>query len=151
LNLLVQPSITVGKSKTKGDTVVPLNQTALETLKAWCGNFPNAKPTKFVFLSERYKLRTGGSVEVYRSNPNKHTAGWKRFFDTATEQAGVSCRWHDLRHICVSAAAAAAAMDQTLISLFGWMSSKMLERYSHVRGQAKRAALAAMDRPQVIQ
>ena len=153
VDLLVQPSITVGKSKTKGGTgrVVSLNKTAQEVFKAWRSNFPNAQPKHYVFPSERYKLKKGGTSEVYHCNPNKHTAGWKRSFYTARELADVSARWHDMRHTCVSDAAASGAMDQTLIALFGWMSNRMLARYSHVRSQAKIAALAALDRHQLVQ
>jgi integrase len=61
VDLLLHPSITVGKSKTKGGTgrIVPINQTALEVLKSWRTNFPDAKPTHFVFPAERYKFEKG--------------------------------------------------------------------------------------------
>jgi hypothetical protein len=38
--------------------------------------------------------------------------------------------------------AAAGATDQTLQALLGWMSPKMIERYSHVREEAKRKAVS---------
>ena len=36
-------------------------------------------------------------------------------------------------------------MDQTLIALLGWISPKMIERYSHVRADAKRKAVSVFD------
>jgi integrase len=57
----------------------------------------------------------------------------------------VECRWHDLRHSAASAIAAGGATDQTLQALLGWMSPKMIERYSHVRAEAKRRAVAVFD------
>ena len=41
--------------------------------------------------------------------------------------------------------AAGGATDQTLQALLGWMSPKMIERYSHVRAEAKRKAVSVFD------
>jgi hypothetical protein len=38
------------------------------------------------------------------------------------------------------------ASDATITALAGWMSKKMMERYSHTRNEAKRQAIAAWDR-----
>jgi integrase len=54
--------------------------------------------------------------------------------------AGVWCRLHDFRHTIISALAAACVPDYTIKALSGWMSAKMLERYSHTGNQAKREA-----------
>jgi hypothetical protein len=43
--------------------------------------------------------------------------------------------------------AAGGATDQTLQALLGWMSPKMIERYSHVRAAAKRKAVSVFDAP----
>ena len=50
-----------------------------------------------------------------------------------------------LRHSAASRMAAGGATDQTLQALLGWMSPKMIERYSHVRAEAKRRAVAVFD------
>jgi integrase len=57
----------------------------------------------------------------------------------------VQCRWHDLRHSFVSRIAAGGATDGTIQSIAGWMSPKMIERYSHVRNAAKRQAVSVLD------
>jgi hypothetical protein len=52
-------------------------------------------------------------------------------------KAQIECRWHDLRHTFVSRVAAGGATDGTIQAIAGWMSAKMIERYSHVRKEAK--------------
>ena len=70
---------------------------------------------------------------------------FKTAWQTAKKAAGVECRWHDLRHSCTSRLAAGGATDQTLQALLGWMSPKMIERYSHVRAEAKPRAVSVFD------
>jgi integrase len=55
-------------------------------------------------------------------------------------------RWHDLRHSSVSRIAAAGTTDQTLRAIAGWMSPKMIEKYSHVRATAMRKAVSVFDK-----
>jgi len=50
-------------------------------------------------------------------------------------------RFHDLRHQAITELAEGQASDQTIRSIAGHVSEKMLEHYSHVRLDAKRAAL----------
>jgi integrase len=54
---------------------------------------------------------------------------------------------HDLRHTFVSRVAEGMASDATIMALAGDLSVKMKERYSHVRADAKRRAVATLDRP----
>ena len=58
--------------------------------------------------------------------------------------AGVNCRLHDFRHTFVSRLGEAKVADATLTALSGWMSRKMLERYSHTRNEAKRRAVDSL-------
>jgi hypothetical protein len=44
------------------------------------------------------------------------------------------------------ALAESQASDATIMSLAGHLSRKMMERYSHTRNEAKRQAIAALDR-----
>ena len=61
-------------------------------------------------------------------------------------------RFHDLRHHAVTELAESQTSDRTIMSIAGHISPKMLEHYSHVRLQAKRAALdaLAMTRPETV-
>jgi integrase len=146
--------IRVGKSKTRGGEgrVVPLSETALACIESWKAQFPNAKQDHYVFPTEKYKLNKknapGGTVVVYACDPTKPIGGWKTAWTTCRKAAKVSCRWHDLRHTSASVVSDSGATDSTMEELFGWdRNSKMAKRYSHVRGQAKRAAVRAFDGP----
>jgi integrase len=87
----------------------------------------------------------GRAGAVYGTDPTKPILSWKSGWTVARKAAKVSCRWHDLRHCFVSALAEGAASDATIKALSGHVSNKMLERYSHTRNEAKRAAIAVFD------
>jgi integrase len=58
----------------------------------------------------------------------------------------VKYRWHDLRHSFITRLAKNPAVsEQTIMSLAGHVSRAMLQRYSHIRNQAKQAAIAALE------
>jgi integrase len=147
INFLEQ-FITVGQSKTKGGEgrVVPLNQDALAVLKGWRQNFQNVLPSHYVFPTERYGLNgedghKNGTVVVWDRDPEKPIGSWKVAWGACRKLAKVDCRLHDLRHTFVSRLAEGQTADQTIKSLAGHISTKMMERYSHVRNEAKRQAV----------
>jgi integrase len=149
---LLEGTIIVGKSKTQGGEgrLVYLSALATQTLQNWRNQFPNAQPTDAVFPREAYGLKGkkgmfGGAVVPYKTFPDQSVNSFKSSWETAKKMAGVECRWHDLRHSAASRIAAGGATDQTLQALLGWMSPKMIERYSHVRAEAKRRAVAVFD------
>jgi integrase len=145
-----------GKGSSKGASVlhsVYLSELAVQTLQNWRAQFPDALPDDAVFPREAYGLKGkkstfGGTVEVYKVFPDQPIGSWKTAWGSAKRVAGVECRWHDLRHSAASRLAAGGATDQTLQALLGWMSPKMIERYSHVRNEAKRKAVRVFDNPQ---
>ena len=53
-------------------------------------------------------------------------------------------RFHDLRHHAITELAEGQASEQTIRSIAGHVSQKMLEHYSHIRIDAKRKALDAL-------
>jgi integrase len=53
-------------------------------------------------------------------------------------------RFHDLRHHAITELAESQTSDQTIMSIAGHVSPKMLAHYSHVRLDAKRKALGAL-------
>jgi hypothetical protein len=64
----------------------------------------------------------------------------------AVEQLALDYRWHDLRHSFVSRLAENPHVsEETIRALAGHVSRKMLERYSHIRTHAKRAAIASLE------
>ncbi len=59
-----------------------------------------------------------------------------------TKAAGLKgFRFHDLRHTAITEMAEAGAADATLMAITGHLTREMLEHYSHVRMEAKRAAV----------
>ena len=149
---LSEGCITVGKSKTEGGEgrLVYLSDLAVQTLKGWRSQFPDVQPSHAVFPRESYGLRGkkgsfGGAVVPYRTFPDQPVSSFATSWQAAKKAAGIECRWHDLRHSAASRMAAGGATDQTLQALLGWMSPKMIERYSHVRAEAKRKAVSVFD------
>ena len=86
-----------------------------------------------------------GVMTAYDVDPGKPLGAWKRAWSTAKKQAGVECRIHDLRHHFISALAQTQTPDATIQAISGHLSRKMLEHYSHVRLEAKRRAVEALD------
>jgi len=66
---------------------------------------------------------------------------WKVGWESARRTAKVSCRFHDLRHTFISRLAESQASDSTVMALAGHVSRSMMERYSHIRMEAKRRAV----------
>ena len=59
-------------------------------------------------------------------------------------------RWHDLRHTFITRPAENPRVsEQTIRSLAGHVSAQMLQRYSHIRVQAKRDAINALERDRI--
>ena len=66
---------------------------------------------------------------------------WKVAWEGARKAANVPCRVHDLRHTFISRLAESQASDSTVMALAGHVSRAMMERYSHIRMEAKRKAV----------
>jgi integrase len=143
---LVDGHLIVGVSKTQGGEgrVVPLSPAALAALREWRRNFLEPHPEHFVFPTERVSgtgpRRTSDGVD-----PTIPIGSWRTAFHTALRKSGVKCHWHCLRHTFVSGCGEGGTPEQTLLAMAGWMSRKMLERYSHTRMEAKRVAVDALD------
>lgn len=142
----------VGKAKTEGSEgrVIPLNRAALEAFKEWKGRWPDAKPEDYIFPTQKLVYKGEGAPDrgvmtPYKVNAGKPLGAWKRAWTTAKKQAGVECRIHDLRHHFISALAQTQTPDATIQAISGHLSRKMLEHYSHVRLEAKRRAVEALD------
>ena len=142
----------VGKSKTPtgAGRIIPLNQTAMDAFAAWHARWPDAKPTDFIFPSEKLVFKGKGSVSLgvmtsHELDLSKPLGSWKRAWNTAKKRARVECRLHDLRHYFLTNLAETQTSDSTILSIAGHLSRKMLERYSHIRAKAKRLAVTAME------
>jgi len=62
--------------------------------------------------------------------------------DVKSPLAGL--RFHDLRHHAITELAESQTSDQTIMSIAGHVSAKMLAHYSHVRLDAKRKGVSTL-------
>ena len=129
--------LTVGKSKTaagEGRTI-PLNSEILPALvkhaKWYTKKFGELKPEWYVFPFGRRG----------RMDPKRPITTLKTAWNNVRKNAKVEGRWHDTRHTLITELAESGAGDETIMAIAGHVSRRMLTRYSHIRTQAKRAAL----------
>ena len=100
--------LTVNESKTGKRRRVPMNSTVQGLLAGRQG-----EPSDRVFAHDARYLR--------------------RAFDKAVTAAGLApFRFHDLRHTFASRLAMQGVNDRTLMTLGGWSTSRMLNRYAHL-------------------
>lgn len=146
---LIARTLAVGRTKTEGGSgrVIPLNSVAYTAVVRWASRFPQAKPEECVFPAcedARIDCPKPKQDNIDASRPMK---GWRTAWRRALKDAGLNIRFHDLRHTCITKLAEGQASEQTLMSIAGHLSRKMLEHYSHIRMAAKRAALDAIVKP----
>jgi len=80
-------------------------------------------------------------------DPTRHLNSWRSAWRTLTKRAGLpGFRFHDLRHCAITLLAESGASDSTIMAIAGHVSRRMLERYSHVRMEAKRTALETLSK-----
>jgi integrase len=122
--------------------MIPLNPRAVAVLTHWRGLFVGALPEHHVFPHEKYGLAGNDRRPcAWEIEPTEPMHRWKVSWETARKAAGVSCRFHDLRHTFISRLAESQASDSTVMALAGHVSRAMMERYSHIRMEAKRRAV----------
>jgi integrase len=144
-----QGALIVKKSKTDAGTgrLVPLTSRACAVLSLWFSRFPNAEDGSYVF--PRHRVGLGGDARkpyIWDISLDQPIGEWKKAWRLAFEEAGVRYRWHDCRHSFISRLAENPHVSQeTIKSLAGHVSKRMLERYSHIRTQAKRDAIVVLD------
>ena len=100
------------------------------------------RPEHYVFPHEKYGLAGNDRTRcVYEMVPTEPMHRWKVAWERARKEAKVACRFHDLRHTFISRLAESQASDSTVMALAGHVSRAMMERYSHIRMEAKRKAV----------
>jgi integrase len=117
-------------------------------LRTWANQFPDRKPDHFVFPAEQYGTPGEESPGTHEQNPNQPIGSWKTAWKNARKLAGVSCRFHDLRHSAVTRLLEAGVSFPIVASLLGWSPStttKMAKRYGHIGNAAHREAVATLD------
>jgi integrase len=135
--------VRVGKTAT-ADRDIPLNPEAFaavlklrEQAKALFGD--QLSPDWFLFF---WWLGAAGQPD-----PTRPTKSWRRAWDSLVKAAGLGrLRFHDLRHTAITDLSEGEASEQTIMAISGHLSRKMLEHYSHIRKQARRAAVEGLYR-----
>ena len=150
---LVEGTVTIRRDRTKTDAgcrIIPLNQTAawaLTKLLERATLLKAQEPEHYLFPGFRYR-HTQENIEAKGSgyDPTKPMVSWRSSWRNLTKSAGLAgLRFHDLRHHSITKLAEAGVPEQTLMAIAGHVSKEMLEHYSHVRIQAKRAAVGMLD------
>ena len=132
--------ITVGKSKTSAGTgrTIPINAELFSTLaehKTWYET--NVCPVD----SQLYVFPFG---DCRKYHPDRPISSFKTSWKNVRRKAGVTIRFHDLRHTAITKLAETGAADETIMAIAGHVSRTMLSRYAHIRTEAKRQALEAI-------
>ena len=136
---LIDQTVTVRHSKTKaGERVIPLNSDSMPAILELYKRsqaFGGAEPNHYVFPA----------CENSKIDPARPQASWRTAWRRITREAGLrGLRFHDVRHHAITELAESQTSDQTIMSIAGHVSPRMLAHYSHVRLQAKRRALEAL-------
>jgi integrase len=146
-------TLTIRKSKTAaGERAVPLTDvaaSALARLRRRAEGFGTVEPSHYVFAAFVPKFTFSGKkvvdYNVTRFDPTRHVKSWRTAWRTLTKKAGLpGFRFHDLRHCAITQLAENGTSDATIMAIAGHVSRRMLERYSHVRMEAKRNAMEAL-------
>jgi len=150
---LFAKTLTIRKSKTAaGERTVPLTDvaaSALARLRRRAEGFGNVEPSHYVFAAFVPKFKFSGKRVIEYNmtafDPARHLKSWRSAWRTLTKKAGLpGFRFHDLRHCAITLLAENGASDSTIMAIAGHVSRRMLERYSHVRMEAKRNAMEAL-------
>jgi integrase len=148
-------TLTIRKTKTAaGERMIPLTSVALSALarlRTRAESFGTVEQSHYVFAAFVPKFTFSGSkivgYDVTAFDPTTHIKSWRTAWRTVTKKAGLpGFRFHDLRHCAITQLAESGTADSTIMALAGHVSRRMLERYSHVRMEAKRTAMETLAR-----
>ncbi len=155
---LMNQSLTIRRISTKSDAgarVVPLNDTAMTAcarLLERAEKLGARQPDHYLLPAAPFrKTKEDHSLAGSGYDPTSPQRSWRTAWRHLTKAAGLpGLRFHDLRHHSITKLAEEGVPDQTLMAIAGHVSREMLEHYSHIRMQAKREAVAALDKPRTI-
>ncbi len=148
----MERTVTIRRSKTEaGQRVIPLNAdawAAILELRERATLLLGLQPELdwYVFPhGEGQGPRIGTNKTTVKPDPTRPMSTWRTAWRKLSAAAGLKgLRFHDLRHHAITELAESQASDQTVRSIAGHVSQRMLEHYSHVRLEAKRKALDSL-------
>jgi len=137
---LVKKLLYVRRSKNEtSHRVIPLNApavTALARMAERADLLGHTQPDHFLWPACQWG----------RYEPTEPMLKWDTAWRALRDAAGLPrFRFHDLRHTVITELAELGVADHVLESISGHLSRRMLEHYSHIRIDAKRQALDALD------
>ena len=144
--MLETREIVVGKSKTEAGKGcrIPMStnlKAGLSSHASFCGTkLGKPHPDWFVFPS---------SNRLTFKDPTKPVTSMKSAWETTRTAANVDCRLHEFRHSFCTKPAEAGVPESTMLDIMGHVSAAMLRRYSHIRAQARRDAIEALELRQI--
>src|SRR5262249_50049064 len=149
---LMNPTVTIRRGGTKtnaGARIIPLNETAMWAFRRLLQRAQAlgcTEPDHYLFPAFVFRRpRNGESRKGSGYDPTKPQVSWRTGWQNLIKKAGlVGFRFHDLRHHCITKLAENGTADQVLMAISGHVSKAMLDHYSHVRVEARKAALAAI-------
>ncbi len=140
--------LTVGRSKTAAGEgrMVPLNGSLLKALKEhgewYKSRFGELRPNWYLFPGRLGKPKSG---EPRPYDPTRPITTLKSSWKNVKIAAGVEGRMHDARHTLITEMGERGVGEETIMSIVGHVSRRMLTHYSHIRMEAKRRAVEAID------
>jgi integrase len=150
---IAEGEVIVVRSKTEAGSgrAVPLTRRAGAALTLWLSRFAGSGPEAYLFPFHRVAI-AGDRCEPWLydidlnrpMSPSSYATG----FRNARRKAGLGFRFYDARHTFVTRLAENPAVsEETIRQLAGHVNPKMLSRYAHIRVQARREAIATLERP----
>ncbi len=137
---LVKKLVHIRRSKNESShRVIPLNAPAVDAIARMLDRadlLGHTEPGHFLWPACQW-----GRYDATKPMLKWDTA-WRALRDAA-DLPGL--RFHDLRHTVITELAELGVADHVLESISGHLSRRMLEHYSHIRIDAKRQALDALD------
>ena len=131
--------------------VVPLTRHVCAALTLWPSRFADAGPDCYVFPFHHVGFSGNDrKPHIWGIELNRPMGQYShnRAFNTARKEAGVDYRLYDARHTFITRLAENPRVsEETIRQLAGHVSPSMLSRYSHIRMQARRDAIATLEEP----
>ena len=119
--------------------VIPLNGSALQAMRRMVERadlLGHTEPDHYLWPACQWG----------QYDPTQPMTKWDTAWRALRDAAGLPrFRFHDLRHTVITELAELGVADHVLESISGHLSRRMLEHYSHIRIDAKRQALDALD------
>lgn len=127
--------------------MISLSKRACIRLTLWIGLFPNARPDSFLFPFHKVGLAGNKCTPtICAVDLTRPMGSWRKAWLDALRRATVQLRWRELRQPFISRLAENPSLSEhTIRAPAGHVSRQMLERYSHIRAEAKLAAIQALE------